>query len=566
MPTTPPLDELPFLPTDAYQATDQIFPTLTADQVERVTRFGRAEELDAGAKLFQPGDRSVDFFLVLDGCIEVTDPAAGDRVVTVHKEGQFTGEVDLFNDRKILVGGRMGRAGRVVRVRRADFRKLLASEPDIGDVFMRAFVLRRIGLVQHEQAAVTLVLSQQSGDSVRIERFLRRNGYPVRALDADADPAAGEYLKKAGKAAGDCPLVVCPGCAVLVNPSNAELADCLGLAEPLDPAAVYDVAVVGAGPAGLAAAVYAASEGLAVVVLEAEAPGGQAGTSSKIENYLGFPAGVSGQGLAGRASIQAMKFGAKIALPRVAVGLVCDGHPYRVKLADGSAVNAHCVVVATGARYRGLDLPECKTYEGVGIHYAASAVEARLCGGEEVIVVGGGNSAGQAAVYLSRHAKTVHVLVRGDGLAATMSDYMVGRIESGGNIELHTRTEIVGLTGDRHLAAVTWKHRDTGESKTCPVRHVFLMVGAVPNTGWLGDCLKLDAKGFVCVGPQVVEGCGWPLARTPHLLETSKPGVFAAGDVRADSVKRVASAVGEGSIAVQFVHRVLDEFRHDGHG
>ena len=559
---TPTADPLPFEPNDAYAAVDQIFPVLSADQLGRATKFGTVEAVPAGAELFRPGERTVDFFIVLEGCIEITDPSDGqNRVVTTHNESQFTGEIDLLNDRKILVGGRMGRAGKVLRVCRADFRKLLLAEPDIGDVVMRAFVLRRVGLVTHEQAAVTLVTSPHAPDSLRVERFLRGNGYPVRVLDAASDPDAGPILGRAKKTVADCPVVVCPGCQTLSKPSNAELADCLGLSETLDPATVYDVAVVGAGPAGLAAAVYAASEGLLTVVLEALAPGGQAGTSSKIENYLGFPIGVSGGGLAGRAQVQAMKFGAKIALPRTAVGLGCDGHPFRVRLDDGAEVMARTVVVATGARYRGLDLPECKTYEGVGVHYAASALEARLCSGEEVVVVGGGNSAGQAAVFLSRHAKHVHVLVRGAGLAATMSDYLVGRIGAGANITLHTRTEVTALGGGRHLEEVTWRHRDTGAAQTKPIRNLFLMVGASPNTDWLGGCLKLDGKGFVCVGPAVGPGPDWTLDRPPHLLETSRPGVFAAGDVRADSVKRVASAVGEGSIAVQFVHRRLDEIR-----
>ena len=551
--------------TDPHRLPRPGLSALTPDQISRVLRFGREEGLPPGAVLFRPGDRGLDFFVALDAEIEITESVAGrERVMVVLRDGQFTGETDLFNDRNSLVGGRVAAAGRVVRVKRADFRKLLLAEPDIGDVLMDAFGQRRVGLIGADAAGVTMVAGRHSADAFRLERFLRRNGHPVRTLDADADPEAGSILRAAGRTAADGPLVVCPGGRTLVNPTAAELADCLGLAEHLDPHAVYDVAVVGAGPAGLAAAVYAASEGLTVVVLEAEAPGGQAGTSSKIENYLGFPTGVSGQELAGRAQMQAMKFGAKIALPRRAVGLDCDRRPYRVRLDDGSAVGARTVVVATGARYRGLALPECRTFDGAGVHYAAAAVEARLCADEEVAVVGGGNSAGQAAVFLSRHAKTVHVLVRGPGLAATMSDYLVGRIEAGGNIELHTRTEVTALTGGRHLEQVTWANRDTGTAVTRPVRQLFLMVGAAPNTDWLGGRLALDDSGFVRVGPRVGPACGWPLARPPHLLEASVPGVFAAGDVRADSVKRVASAVGEGSIAVQLVHRVLEEFRQAG--
>ncbi|QDV38928.1 FAD-dependent oxidoreductase [Tautonia plasticadhaerens] len=547
---------------DAYQRRAEIFPRLSADQILRASRFGSIEPTPVGTTLFRRGERSVDFFIVLEGCIEIlAHDCDGPHVVTVHGDRQFTGELDLFNDRKILVDGRMGADGRVIRIPRLEFRKLLLAEPDIGDVIMRAFILRRKGLIDHEQASVTLIASQLCPDGLRIERFLRRNGYPVRSLDADASDHARAALDGLGLAPGCGPVVFCPDDEVLRNPSNAELAECLGLAEGFDPGCSYDVAVVGAGPSGLAAAVYAASEGLSTLVIEAEAPGGQAGTSSKIENYLGFPTGLSGQSLAGRAQVQAMKFGAKIVLPRTVVGIDCDVHPYRILLEDGGVALARTVVIACGARYRGLDLPEARSYEGVGIHYAATSLESRLCADEEVVVVGGGNSAGQAAVFLSNHAKHVHMLVRGHRLADSMSDYLVGRIEASARITLRTCTEISGLGGDRHLESVTWRHRDTGEQEARPIRHVFLMIGAAPNSGWLPGCLTLDAKGFVRVGGHVGPDDGWPLERPPHILESSRPGIFAVGDIRADSVKRVASAVGEGSIAVQFIHRVLDEFR-----
>jgi len=560
--TEVPINELPTDPSDPYLREGEIFPKLSSDQIERTRRFGVEEALPGGTMLFRRGERSVDFFVVLEGSVEILDHVCGEvEVVTVHRASQFTGELDLFNDRKILVDGRMGEDGRVLRVRRAEFRKLLLAEPDIGDVVMLAFILRRLAFLKHEQASVTLVASEESPDSLRIERFLRRNGYPVRTLDANDPGKAGALLAELGLAVGDCPVVVCPGDRTLTNPSTVELADCLGLAEEVDPDRVYDVAVVGAGPGGLAAAVYAASEGLSTLVLEVEAPGGQAGTSSKIENYLGFPTGVSGQSLAGRAQLQAQKFGAKIALPRRVVRLGCETWPYRLHLDDGSYATSRSVVIATGAKYRGLEIAEGHKFDGVGLHYAASAIEAKLCSGEEVIVVGGGNSAGQAAVFLSRFAKHVHVLVRGATLAESMSDYLVGRIEASGTITLRTRTEIAALEGDRHLERVTWRDRDTERTETRAIRHVFLMVGATPNTDWLDGCLKLDEKGFVCVGNQVQFEEGWTLDRPPHILEASLPGVFAVGDVRADSVKRVASAVGEGSIAVQFVHRVLDKMR-----
>ena len=558
-------DEAPTGRDDPYQRRAEIFPKLTADQILRASRFGSVEPMPEGAVLFRRGERTVDFFIVLEGCVEIlSQDCDGPQVVTVHRDREFTGELDLFNDRKILVDGRMGADGRVIRIPRPEFRKLLLAEPDIGDVIMRAFLLRRKGLVDLEQGSVTLIASQQCPDGLRIERFLRRNGYPVRSLDADASDHARAALDALGLAPGCGPVVYCPGDSVLRNPSNAELADCLGLAEEFDPGCVYDVAVVGAGPSGLAAAVYAASEGLSTLVIEAEAPGGQAGTSSKIENYLGFPTGLSGGELAGRAQVQAQKFGAKIVLPRTVVGIDCDRHPYRILLEDGGAALARTVVIASGARYRGLDLPEARNYEGVGIHYAATSLEGRLCADEEVVVVGGGNSAGQAAVFLSKHARHVHMLVRGHRLADSMSDYLVGRIEASSRITLRTRTEIAALGGERHLESVSWRHRDTGEREARPIRHVFLMIGAEPNSDWLAGCLKRDGLGFVCVGGHVGPDDGWPLGRPPHILETSRPGIFAVGDIRADSVKRVASAVGEGSIAVQFIHRVLDEFRTRG--
>jgi len=344
------------------------------------------------------------------------------------------------------------------------------------------------------------------------------------------------------------------------DPSNAELAACLGLAEEINPEEVYDVAVVGAGPSGLAAGVYAASEGLKTIILEAEAPGGQAGTSSKIENYLGFPTGISGQALAGRAQVQAQKFGAKIALPRTVAKVICEGLPYILQLQDGGEVRAQTIVIASGAHYRGLDLANCAAFEGAGIHYAATGMEAALCADEDAIVVGGGNSAGQAAVFLSRQARHVFILVRSRGLAASMSDYLIGRIEASRKITLMTETEITALEGGRHLERVTWTNRATEGSETRDIRHVFLMIGAKPNTEWLDGCVQLDEKGFVRTGPALTH-VDWPLDRPPFLLETSRPGVLAVGDVRTDSVKRVASAVGEGSVSVQLIHQVLAERR-----
>ena len=551
-------------PSDPYLREAQTFPRLSEEQIARIGAFGAVQDLPAGAVLFERGERTVDFFVVLRGNIEIYEPGTdgAPHVMTVHHERQFTGELDLFNDRDILVGGRMGVDGRVLRLSRPQFRRMLAAEPDIGETVMRAFILRRIGLVEHQQGAVTLVASRHEGvgEALRIQRFLGRNGYPVRVLDADRSEGRAA-LDALGMGADALPVVVCAPGRAMARPGNAELGACLGITERLDPATVFDVAVVGAGPSGLAAAVYAASEGLSTVVLEAEAPGGQAGTSSKIENYLGFPTGISGQALAGRAQVQAQKFGARIAVPRAVVRLDCGRRPYALELDDGTAVRARAVVVATGASYRKLDVPGFDRFaDGNGLHWAATAIEAAYCEGEEVAVVGGGNSAGQAAVFLSRHAAHVHILVRGEGLAASMSDYLVGRIEASDRITLHTHTEIAALSGERHLERVHWVNRRTGETQERTISNVFLMLGAVPNTDWLRDCgMALDRGGFVRVGADAgadAEDARWA-GRGPHVLETNLPGIFAVGDVRAGSVKRVASAVGEGSVVVSSVHQVL---------
>ena len=578
------------------------FPTLTDDQVERCKAFGEVEELPAKTDVFRRGQSSVDFYVPLCTEIEIYDTHCdgSDRVFTTHGPRQFTGELDLFNDRSILVSGRVTRAGRVLRVPRARFRDMLASEPDVGDVVMRAFILRRIGLIENTLGGVLVVGKKNDSDTLRVERFLKRNGYPSKTLyhGGDAGDAAA-VLQKYDADPAELPFVLCGEnhdgkTHHLARPSNTELAKCLGITEEPDHELLYDVAVIGAGPAGMAAAVYAASEGLKTVILEAEAPGGQAGTSSKIENYLGFPNGVSGQELAGRAEVQAQKFGAKLSLPLKAEDLECegeDGPPYRVHVEDHEPVRAKTLVLACGATYRKLPLKNLPQFEGRGVYYACTAVEASPCEGEEVIVIGGGNSAGQAAVFLSNKAEHVHVLVRGEGLADSMSDYLLKRIDASKKITLHTRTEVTGLhaEGDGEeggLREVTWTNRESDTSDRKPIRHVFSMIGAVPNTDWLSGRLAMDDKGFLKTGPAARgsqdgaaggahpdssgkndgAACGagrWPLGRPPSLFETSRPGVFAVGDVRADSVKRVASAVGEGSVCVQFLHAALAEQKTD---
>lgn len=541
-------------PTDPYAREAQTFPRLSVDAAQRVANYGVEQGLRKGTMVFERGQRSVDFFLVLDGSIEIfdVDDHGQPKVFTVHGERQFTGELDLFNDRQILVSGRTGTNSRLIRVKRADFRKMLSAEPDIGEIIMRAFILRRVGLIRHAQGGIALIGSAHGADTMRLLRFLTRNGYPHRLLDTDGGRDPEGLLGRFKVAASDLPVIIAPREEVLRNPSNAQLADKLGLTEPFDANTVFDLAVVGAGPAGLAAAVYAASEGLSTLVLEALAPGGQAGTSSKIENYLGFPTGISGQALAGRAQIQAQKFGARLAIARAVVGIDCENTPYRLRMEDGHSVAARAVVIATGARYRKLDVADYERYEGQGIHYAATAMEQQLSEGEEVVIVGGGNSAGQAAVFLSRTVEHAHILVRGAGLAATMSNYLVRRIESSAKITLHPFTEITALSGDAILREVTWTHRKTGASETRHVGDVFVMIGAEPNTEWLDGCLALDPRGFVITGHDA-DGRALESA-----FVTTAPGIFAVGDVRSGSVKRVASGVGEGSVVVQAVHRFLN--------
>ena len=548
--------------SDPYARKRQTFPRLADEQLVRLREYATEERPGPGTWLFERGQRGVDFFVVVDGAIEIVETrhAGAEAVITVHGPSQFTGELDLFNDRKILVGGRTRGDTTVLRVPRGRFRKMMTAETDLAETVMRAFILRRTGFLVHEEAGVVLYGVPNGGETLRIRRFLSRNGYPLRVVDSGS-PGAGEALPAGCEIdPGRLPAVVLPREGVLYRPSNLELADRLGLTEPLEADHVYDLAVVGAGPSGLSASVYAASESLDTVVVEVEAPGGQAGTSSRIENFLGFPTGISGQALAGRAWIQSQKFGARFVVSRAVAGIDCERRPFRLELetdgpgadgAPGAVLLARAVVVATGATYRRLGLDGQERYEGQGIHYAATAIEAQLCAGEEICIVGGGNSAGQAAVYLSRHASHVHVLVRGESLASSMSDYLVQRIDSSPRITLHTHSSLVALEGERLLERVTWESSATGERETREIGNVFVMIGAVPNSHWLRGCVQTDERGFVRTGASVDGGS----PSSP--FETSVPGVFAVGDVRSGSVKRVASGVGEGSVAIQAVHAWL---------
>lgn len=548
-------------PSDPYVRQEQTFPTLTDEQIARAKDFGKTESLKKGEVLFERGDNTVDFFIVLEGSVEIYEHTrTGKKVFTTHGKHQFTGELDLFNTRQILVGGRMGEDGTVIRICRPEFKRLMVTHSDIGEIITRAFILRRVGLISHKQGSVSVICAQQSSDTLRIERFLRRNGYPVQMLLDVNDQERNTLIENYKLQPQDFPAVFMHlGERLVKNPSNFELAKELGLIEEPDYNSIYDITIVGAGPAGLSAATYAASEGLNTLLIEQEAPGGQAGTSSKIENYMGFPTGISGQALAGRAQVQAQRFGARIALPHTVKKLECDNQPYKLHLCNGSAVQTKAIVVTTGARYRTLDVDNANTYDNAGVYYAATALESTLCTGEEVAIVGGGNSAGQAAVFLSGHAKHVHLLVRSNGLAASMSDYLVSRIHSSVKITLHTHTEITRLEGDKHLEKICMRNNQSGKEETHNIRHVFLMIGARPNTEWLDGCILLDDKGFILTGMDVENSKEWKLQRRPMMLESSMPGIYAAGDVRSGSIKRVASGVGEGSMTISHAHQFIAE-------
>jgi thioredoxin reductase (NADPH) len=549
---------LPLQPT-ASSPTDRLFPTLTDAQVARIVARGRRRPVARGEVVVEAGAKAAPFFVVVSGALQVSD-AAGTLIVT-HRPGQFSGEVSMITGRRAMATTRVTEPGEVIELNREQLLALVQTDAELSAILMRAFMLRRLELIARDLGDVVVLGSTHCAGTLRVKEFLTRNGHPFHYIDLDRDADAQELLDQFHVTAADVPVLICRGDAVLRNPSNAQIAECLGFNDAIDQTRVSDLLIVGAGPAGLAAAVYGASEGLNVLVLESNSPGGQAGSSSRIENYLGFPTGISGLDLTGRAYAQAQKFGAQIMIAKAATRLACDRQPYAVQIDDGAAIAARAVIIATGAEYRKPPLENLSQFEGAGVYYGATPMEAQLCLAEEVIVVGGGNSAGQAAVFLAQTAKRVHMLVRGDGLADTMSRYLIRRIEDNPAIGLLTHTEIVALDGDLHLERVRWRDNTNGNVEIHDVRHVFIMTGAVPNTRWLERCLVLDDKGFIKTGSELsqtdLSAAGWPLTRPPYLLETSRPGVFAVGDVRGGNIKRVASAVGEGSIAVAFVHQVL---------
>ncbi len=552
------------LDSTAPSRLERLFPTLTSAQMARVGARGRRRPIARGDVLVDVGDQNVPFFVVVSGEIQALRPSgATETLIVAHGPGQFSGEAIMITGRRAMGRLRASEAGEAIELTRQQLLALIQTDAELSEILMRAFILRRLELIAHDFGDVVVIGSTHCAGTLRVKEFLTRNGHPFHYVDLDRDADAQALLDQFHVGAADVPVLIGCGGAVLRNPSNAEIAESLGFNEAIDQTRVSDLVIVGAGPAGLAAAVYGASEGLNVLVLEAGSPGGQAGSSSRIENYLGFPTGISGLDLTARAYAQAQKFGAQVMIAKGATRLACDRQPYGVQIDGGTHLVCRAVIIATGAQYRRPPLENLSRFDGAGVYYAAMPMEAQLCVGEDVIVVGGGNSAGQAAVFLAETATRVHMLVRGEGLADTMSRYLIRRIEDNPAIELRTRTEIIALEGDRHVERVRWRDDRTGEVDTRDIRHVFMMTGAVPNTGWLERCVVLDDKGFIKTGPDLSQddltSAAWPLTRPPYLLETSRPGVFAVGDVRGGNIKRVASAVGEGSIAVAFVHQVLQQ-------
>jgi thioredoxin reductase (NADPH) len=531
------------------------YPQLTEEMVERLRSYGREETLPANHALFTHGERQVDMFVVLDGEISISLPAADGetKIIAHHRRFDFSGELNMLNSQGSLVEARTVTDSRLLRIPRNELQRLMRAEGDIANLIVQATIWRRIGILGEATGGIVLVGHAGDAEMTELQRFLIRNSYPHRIVEAPVEEAASREDVLTDHEPS-LPAVVLSDGRTLHRPTITELADELGITELPDPEMIYDVIVVGAGPAGLAAAVYAASEGLCTLVIEGTAPGGQAGTSSKIENYLGFPTGISGQRLASRAQLQALKFGVRFAISREVITAEQIDGIHKLKLAGGISVCSRSVVIASGAQYRKLSVENYSQFENHGIYYAATAMESLLCRDNEVIVVGGGNSAGQAAVFLSGIAKHVHHVVRGKSLASTMSQYLISRIESSSHISLYTESEIVNLEGGSSLESVSWISRKSGDLTMRPIESVFVMIGAEPNSGWLFGTVKLDKKGFILTGG--TDG----FEMTPYA--TSVPGMFAVGDVRSSSVKRVASAVGEGSVVISDVHRYLADHRN----
>jgi thioredoxin reductase (NADPH) len=534
---------------------DQMFPNLETSEIERVRRFGEVQSIGTGEALASVGNVGHGLSIILSGEVEVTqhDRSGRGAVIVTHGPGAFLGELAQLAGHPSLVDARARGPVQALIISPDRLRALLIAEAELGERIMRALILRRVGLLETGAGGPVIVGRAESGDVLRLENFLRRNGHPHQTLNAVTDPEAKALIERFHVDPGQLPIVLCPGGQLLRNPGEDELARCIGLVGPIDPDRIYDVVIIGAGPAGLAAAVYAGSEGLSALVLDCRAFGGQAGASARIENYLGFPTGISGIALMARAYNQAQKFGVEMAIPDEATSLQtpADSSPFVLNLFNSERARARSVVIASGVRYRRLAVKNLEAFESSSVHYWASPLEAKLCSGQEVALVGAGNSAGQAVVYLASQVAKVWLIVRGADLSANMSSYLVDRIKGLSNVEVLTRTQITGLEGaDGMLEAVRWRQGSSGEEVRRPIRHMFLFIGADPNTDWLaGSGVALDAKGFVLTGTEA--------GGNRRLLETSCPGVFAIGDVRSGSVKRVAASVGEGAQVVAALHGFL---------
>jgi thioredoxin reductase (NADPH) len=554
---------LPSIGTPNRQA--QAFPVLTPAQIDRIRPYGIARTVRTGEILFEPGAQGISCFVVLSGKLEIlVTQLSGEQVVVAFGPGGFSGEMVLISGARSLSRGRVAEPGEFLEVTSDALHSLIAKDAELSDIFMRAFIQRRLALITESMGNVVVLGSRHSANTLRLREFLTRNGHPHSYIDLDSDTTSQELLDRFNLTIDEIPVVICSGKAVLRNPTTQEVAECLGFAGTVDESRIRDVAIVGAGPAGLAAAVYAASEGLDAVVIEGEFPGGQAGASSKIENYIGFPTGISGLELTGRAVVQAEKFGAQMLVGQWVAQVHCDQRPYKLTLEDGGVLQARSIIIAAGAKYNRPNIVNLKQYEGNGVYYAATFMESQLCGDDDVMVIGGGNSAGQAAVFLAETAHRVYMLVRGKTLSETMSRYLTQRITKHPVIDLHLESELQSLEGDSHLERVTWLDRSSGRIVTREVRHVFVMAGASPHTDWLRGCVALDQQGFILTGRDLDPILAsaprkWPLRRPPQMLETSLPAVYAVGDIRSGNVKRVASAVGEGAISIHLVHRALAE-------
>ncbi len=554
------------VPLSIAPREDQLWPTLTPSQIARIVKHGSLRSLQPGDVVLEAGQQNFPWFVVTSGELVVLRPSCdGEQIITTYRQGSFSGEINMLAGRRPLATIRATTPSEVIEVPRESLLALVQTDAELSAIVMRAFILRRAMLLEQSLGDALILGSEYSPRTLQIREFLSRNSHPATFIDLDRDTVAQEILDHFQVSSDQIPLVICRRQVVLRDPTNAEIADCLGFNEAIDvdESHVRDVVIIGAGPAGLGAAVYAASEGLDVLMIEANAPGGQAGSSMRIENYLGFPSGITGQELATRAFTQAEKFGAQLLIAKAAVRLRCDKRPFAVEIDNGTVINARAIIIATGAEYRGLPIENLSKFNSAGVYYLATPMEAQLCKGETVMIVGAGNSAGQAAVYLADRANRVIMMVRKGELADSMSRYLVRRIEANPAIEVRTQCQVVSVEGDDHLERVHCVNGATGIESVEPVRHLFVMTGALPATKWLEGCLALDDHGFIKSGSDLtredLDAASWPLTRAPHLLETSRPGVFAVGDVRGGNIKRVASAVGEGAIAVAFVHQVLHE-------